>query len=259
MQALTNDNCPIRGARAYDARNNQYYYVRKIPNTGVGGVGDLCWMHSNLRYAGDGNWNVAWGWSDDRYATSATNTTSSTDDDVRPLTLVYGKDISFVSAQYADPIIGDIGSTNYQNIDAEAGFYGYLYNWCTAMDGQADACSEYEEPRPSTAISICPAGWRLPVGGGEGEFAALNNAVNHGSVISDRGLRTYSLAVYAGARDNNSGEYGQGSYARLWSSTVAPPVEPYLPAAYFLRHSSDYVDPAYRYTRSVGYAIRCVR
>lgn len=43
MQDLTNAACPTERSIAYDTRNGQYYYVRKI--------GSLCWMESNLRYA----------------------------------------------------------------------------------------------------------------------------------------------------------------------------------------------------------------
>lgn len=43
MQSLTNAACPETKSIAYDTRNGQYYYVRKIAGT--------CWMQSNLRYA----------------------------------------------------------------------------------------------------------------------------------------------------------------------------------------------------------------
>ena len=47
------------------------------------------------------------------------------------------------------------------------GQVGYLYNFCAANGGQTGngACSESSSTAVNTGISVCPAGWRLPITG----------------------------------------------------------------------------------------------
>jgi uncharacterized protein (TIGR02145 family) len=227
MQSLTNANCPTTRGTAFDARNNQVYYVQKI--------GTLCWMETNLRYAGNGNWQSSWGWADDR----------------KPLTHINASgngSSNYTDAQYANPG----GSTDYTNTTANGGFYGYLYNWCAAMGGQANACNSTSTSGFDTNTSICPAGWRLPTGNG-GEFQALNNAVNGGSTSNDSGLRSGFLAVYSGGY--NSGLIDQGSYGYVWSSTVNSSTN-----AYNLNFNAGNVNPGTNNNnKNNGFAVRCVR
>jgi uncharacterized protein (TIGR02145 family) len=251
MQALTNANCPTARGTAFDARNNQIYYVQKIPNSGGQGV-DLCWMETNLRYAGDGNWQSSWGWTDDRYATSTSNSTLNPNDNSRALTLVSSGVGSYKAAEYINPG----GDTNYQNTSAVGGFYGYLYNLCAAMGGQYISCSDIEWTQPSTTTTICPAGWRLPAGGiNGGEFAALNTAINGSNTESDSGLRSGFLAVYSGLYGLSLTYLGQGG--NIWSSTSSSSFET---ATYALIFDSGGVLPGTSsYGKGYGLAIRCVR
>lgn len=259
MQALTNEACPTRMGRAYDARDDQYYYVRKIKKTGLDGVGDLCWMHSDLRYGGDGNYDSAWTWDDDRYATTASNTTLSTNDDVRPLTMTSsGYFGGSTSVAYTVAGVADSeGSNDYTHTDpihdppTTNSFYGYHYNWCAAMGGQINACNETSTTGFNMAVSICPAGWRLPVGNG-GEFAALNNEVNRGLINTDVGLRTNFLGVYAGSY--NYTLYYQGIGGGIWSSTVNDPAR-----AYLLYFDPGNILQANHNKKLFGFTVRCVR
>lgn len=244
MQSLTNATCPDTLAKAYDARDGQYYYVKKIAG--------LCWMNSNLRYAGDGNWESSWGWADDRYATTASNTTASTNDNARPLTAINGTETGGVEA--FPPSVARItdpgGSSDYTDTSPSGGFYGYLYNWCAAMGGQATACQDAAATQPSVSITICPAGWRLPTGNG-GEFAALNTAINAGSTTDSAGLRTGFLAVYAGYFAKAL--VGQGSSGSFWSSTVGG--YNYARSLYF---GAEFVNLTDNSSKGVLGSLRCV-
>lgn len=225
MQLLTNANCPTEiGQTAFDARNDQIYYVQKIPNSGGTDI-DLCWMKSNLRYAGNGNWDSEWGWADDRYASTGQSgsidptTTSNPNDDYRPLN--FEGSSSYTSAHYADPG----GSTSYTNTAVSGGFYGYLYNWCAAMGGQASACDNYTTSGFDTSISICPTGWRLPTYD-EYEILASSLGVTTGSAFS-----TAFLAVYSGFYISYYAE--QGGAGRFWTSTAMTTVPVHALNYYF--------------------------
>ena len=99
LQKLTISDCPTTRATAFDARDKKVYWVQKIANSGFdpasGNRIDLCWMETNLAYAGyngtDEQWDSSWGWPDDRYATSASNDTANIYDDMRPLTMILEK------------------------------------------------------------------------------------------------------------------------------------------------------------------------
>lgn len=128
--------------------------------------------------------------------------------------------------------------------------YGVLYNWYTATAGNGT----FSMTSGSASGDICPAGWRLPTSGTNGgEFAALNTAINGGSVKSDAGLRTYPANfVYAGDH-NQSANGGRGTYARLWSSTASSANN-----AYRFGFITSEVTPLKNYNKWVAFAVRCV-
>ncbi len=224
MQSITNATCSTDRSIAYDARDGQIYYIQKIENSGGTGK-HLCWMESNLRYAGDGKWSDTWGWPDDRYATTVANAanTANANDNTRPLTAIYvGNSSSSTLAHFMDPG----GSTDYTNTSTAGGFYGYLYNFCAGMGGQATACNTSSSSVASLTTSICPSGWRMPTGGSGGEFVYLNSAINGGSTSSDAGFINNWLIVRAGYYASFSGyavSYtlaGQGTYGSYLTATA---------------------------------------
>lgn len=52
--------------------------------------------------------------------------------------------------------------------------YGVMYGWYTATAENGN----YDMASGNVAGDICPAGWRLPTGGGSGEYVSLTNAVS---------------------------------------------------------------------------------
>ncbi|MDR2063722.1 MAG: hypothetical protein LBQ02_02945 [Candidatus Nomurabacteria bacterium] len=137
------------------------------------------------------------------------------------------------------------------------GQYGYLYNWCAAMGGQSGACTDLNTaPKGYDAtVSICPANWRLPTGGTNREFVALNKAVNSGSKNSDAGLRSRWRGVYSGRYYN--GSIYKNSYAHYWSSNAYTTHGASSVFSLFIDVRSS--EPENFGNRYDGFAMRCIR
>lgn len=134
--------------------------------------------------------------------------------------------------------------------------------------GQSKACSITDLEGFDTDISICPAGWRLPVNArserdlsspDKNEFVALSNAIRGGDTDRDlrESLRGEWLAVWAGyyfgITDDFNGRSTDGSY---WSSTSA---EFTLGSARNFIVKPRVVMWGYHSPRSNGSSVRCVR
>lgn len=226
MQIVTNANCPSSRTLAIDARDNRTYWVQKLAD-------GKCWMLTNLAYAGGG-----------------TNTYS----DVKTLTDGTGGSITY-SARYYVPTNANI-TTNPATPSTSTdgtGQYGYFYNWCAAMGVQVgtSACMNATTPAPNTNISICPAGWRLPAGGG-GDFTAINSAINGGSTTSDAGLIASPWLLQRSGYWR-SGFVNQGVNGSYWSSTQNS--ANYGHSLYFTSSNVSPASSSYKYD---GVAVRCV-
>ena len=230
IQTVTSTNCPTTRTMVVDARDNHTYWVQKLAD-------GKCWMLTNLAYAGGGT---------NTYGDTKTLTDDSN-----------GWEQTFTLPRYyvhtnANPTTNptepsdstDGGETNPQ--------YGYLYNWCGAMGGQPSACQN-AVGAGFTSASVCPAGWRLPTGGTNGEFNELIAAIDETTEgLVAAALPTTWLSQFGGAWYSTFGE--QGSSGRYWSST---------------QNSSDYahvlnsytiwsVDPVYYTYKTNGLSVRCV-
>lgn len=213
IQNVNSLNCPTARTRVVDARDNHTYWVQKL-------AGGKCWMLTNLGYAGGG-----------------TNTYG----DVKTLTA--SPAATYTVAGYYTP-----SSTNFTtepNDPSSAtngtGQYGYLYNWCAAMGGQATAaCANATTPDVNPNISICPSGWRLPTALSSGDFGTLISAINAGSVW-----------LYQLNGEWSNGFYGTGSYGTYWSST-----QQISYMAYALQYTT--FPSHYSGGKVNGFAVRCV-
>jgi len=227
IQTITAASCSSTRTQVQDARDGHTYWVQKLAD-------GKCWMLTNLGYAGSG-----------------TNTYS----DTKTLANGTGGATTYtVASYYVTP-----STTNFTTEPTApsistngTGQYGYLYNWCAAMGGQATAaCANATTPTPVTTTSICPSGWRLPTGNG-GEFSALNTAINGGLTNTDAGLIGASWLAQRGGFWG-SGFGTQGSYGYYWSSTQNSAT-----SAYSLGFSSTSVYPASYNYKYYGFAVRCV-
>jgi len=263
--------CPTTRTRVIDARDGNTYWVRRINGTQAGG-GDLCWMETNLAYAGGGNnaygdalppftqgigANIASGQA--CYGNNATMAAN-------PTTMCYWIPLNAnPTSGSTDPSGATNGGVGINNTTADTrptstrAQFGYLYSWCTAMAGQPEACQITAATQPDPNISICPSGWRLPTGTATtGEFTLLNNTINGGATNNPNsnppgvGLFAQGLYLYAGYFNNGS-FYNQGSNGLYWSSTVNSATD-----AFRLTFSSSNVNPAFAGSKGAGFSVRCV-
>jgi hypothetical protein len=118
------------------------------------------------------------------------------------------------------PVPGDTG--------AGATNYGYLYNWSAATAGEST--TSHDETAGNAPYSICPANWRLPIGGengsGDGEFAALDVAFGGNGLPAGSGepniAKWQSGGPFKGtlAGGWSGGFVVQGDYGTLWSGSA---------------------------------------
>ena len=118
------------------------------------------------------------------------------------------------------PVPGDTG--------AGATNYGYLYNWSAVTAGESR--TSHDETAGNAPYSICPANWRLPIGGengsGDGEFAALDVAFGGNGLPAGSGepniAKWQSGGPFKGtlAGGWSGGFVVQGDYGTLWSGSA---------------------------------------
>lgn len=231
IQIINNANCPGTRTRAVDARDNHTYWVQKLPD-------NKCWMLTNLGYAGGGINTYG------DIKTLLNGTSDSSNSYTSPKYYVTPSTVNYTSEPNS-PSTSTSGS----------GQYGYLYNWCAAMGGQTttSACANAATPIPSSSISVCPAGWRLPTGGSGGEFQLLNNAINGGSSGSSTGLLANGLFQYSGFWDEATPFHGQNSVGFYWGSGQYDSTN-----AQRLNLGGLGVYPPGNSVKTYGFAVRCV-
>ena len=124
-------------------------------------------------------------------------------------------------------------STDMTSQDANLYSYGNYYNWYSATAGNGT----YDKSSGNTTGDICPIGWHLPTGMGNGEFAVLSNSLggykdNDGiaaqmssstspthTIMKQRLRRFPNNLVYSGMITGDSiGE--RSSHGSYWSSTA---------------------------------------
>ena len=131
--------------------------------------------------------------------------------------------------------------------------YGTLYNYYAASGGAISGSTNEN----NAAGDICPSGWRLPTGGGNGEYATLINDSSYNtplkitSSVANGGaaFKTSGLFTDAGPKEHGSLSFGLGFY---WTSTRYDDSNMhrfYLDSSGFANNYGD---------RSYGYAIRCI-
>ena len=128
--------------------------------------------------------------------------------------------------------------------------YGGMYSWYAASAGNGD----YAMRSGNAAGDICPYGWRLPTGGSNGEYVALNSAIG-GTLANDGALRRYPNNFIYSGDFNKTVPGGRGTYGRYWSSTAEN-----VNKAFRLGFtgSNQGVTPAGSWNKWDAFAIRCI-
>lgn len=251
MQDLTSGYCQS-SMQTYNGTNEEAVVTLNDPRGDgqtyrVAKLADgKCWMLDNLKLGSTAG------------AVALTSADSNVGANFSLPQLYSGSDTSYLSedAPFAyGPVPGDTGSG--------ATSYGYLYNWSAATAGETT--TSHTETAGNAPYSICPANWRLPIGGeyesGDGEFAALDIA------FGGNGMGVYSgepniakwqhdgpfKGTFAGGW--SEGFDGQGDYGGLWSSSAYPGGAGVALGAGF---NADGVNPGGGDDRDYGVAVRCL-
>ena len=128
--------------------------------------------------------------------------------------------------------------------------YGVMYGWYTATAGNGD----YEMNSGNVIGDICPAGWRLPTGGRNGEFVSLTNTLT-GSNATETNYNMLAFPnnfIYSGDYNYNTSG-GRGSYGRYWSATPENKIK-----AFRLGVASNGATPAGSWNKWDAFAVRCI-
>ena len=223
-----------------DVRDNNVYTVAKLKD-------GKCWMSENLRFdpssatLNNDNTNLPTADFIAAAPNSATNNTLCKTDDTGCVDTI----------RFNSNAINRNLSAAYGGSNANSSWYSYgiMYNWYTASAGNGT----FDMDSGNTTGDICPAGWRLPTGGSNGETVTLNNLANSGSTSTDAGLTKFpNNFIYSGDYNYNT-PGGRNSYGRYWTSTPNGTTK-----AYRLGTATSGATPTGSWNKWDAFAVRCV-
>ena len=264
-----------------DQRDNETYAVAKLADGN-------CWMIENLRLESTNSDNST-GALAQGYGTSSTYGNFSglaTAESTNFEASTTANSLYYSGTQSGDATV-DIGTTGkpdsrmprYNNTNTsiraitptnrDSNIYGYgnYYSWSAAI-----ADTTYYQVGDHGTTSLCPTGWRLPIGNqstASKSFGALSVALNGpsggatanqssnptGEVMSRR-LRSYPNNFVAPGYLTGSIIDSRGEHGYYWSSTVANGVQSYI-LDFYVGNGSFYPGTWYD-SKAVGYSIRCI-
>ena len=140
------------------------------------------------------------------------------------------------------------------DIDAKNGGNAWYYPWYAATAGQGT-----QTTYPTITQSICPKGWRLPLGTQANKSFYYLITTKYGLTSSSAGstsLQSFPLEFTLSGRVNSGSQYSAGSYGHYWS---ASPYTSYDDDAFFLFFSSSSIEPRNSLgNKYFGRSVRCV-
>jgi hypothetical protein len=141
MQNITAATCSPTKKAVVDARDNKTYWVQRI--------GNLCWMHTNLAYAGGGN---------NSFGDTMTLTQGVVGVNTGVGQVCFGEgDAMNTFGQGCFWIPDGANPTTFpaRPLISTTGFgqYGYLYSWCAAMGNQPVACQTTAATQPNQSVN----------------------------------------------------------------------------------------------------------
>ena len=225
LQNLTASDCSATPRVAYDIRDGEAYHFQRL-NDGN------CWLLDNLRLG----------------ATTLEEELSSTNTNMEAgasLTLNSVNALNNYTVPEIDTIRNGTPVTNYGDGSGDAGVY---YNYCAASAGTV--CSP-DTPQ-SASYDICPAGWRLPTGGRNGEYAQLLSAYNN-SAASFNAALSISLAGWYNTNDGHVYKDFNKAIV-LWTSTPSNNIN----KTYVAIVNATSVNVGTGYLENNGFSIRCL-
>lgn len=210
-----------------DSRDEQLYIIQRLKDGN-------CWMMGNLNLGA---------------TTLSTDLTSSNTNLSTTITAATFNDwkktsgsATYTAAEFI-PVSGTDPTSNTA--------YGTLYNYCAASANTVCPASNSSD----ASSDLCPAGWRLPTGGNNGEFQTLYNNSSYNTYekmrasVFDNGASFTLAGVFY-----DSAPTGQNSYGGYWSSTRYNNSSMYR---LYLTPPNN-INPVTNGYRDHGYIIRCL-
>ena len=230
---LINKMEPEKAYYVTDSRDNEGYNIAKLADGKV-------WLLDNLRLGSTSSMTLR---------KTDTNITASTY--TLPASISSGFD-SYTAAKINTA--SKATNATYSNKITSSSFnangtakIGVYYNYCAATAG--GICSSSNSSNASADRDICPKGWRMPTGGGSGEYQALYTAYSSNYQNFQTALRTPLSGVFT-----NSSASNQRYYGYFWSATRSSSTN-----MFYLRVDDSSVSPQDRDDiRNCGYSVRCV-
>ena len=239
MQNMSPASCSSNISYAYDNRDNQIYAIKRL-NDGN------CWMLDNLNL---GATNLTTNLTSDNTNLSSTIAASTFNGWRKSLT---------EWTPFVYPAVNDTGGYYSMNdADHTSGTkYGTLYNYYVASAGTILGSSNSN----NASYDICPAGWRLPTGGSNGEFQTLYSSYDSYEKMRNPAVAGGAAFASAGYYTSNSPSYQdyKTTQGRYWSSTVAGSNLMYTLKTDIGVWSAPSADPANSSQRGDGLSIRCI-
>ena len=225
LQDLTLSDCAASPKVAVDTRDGESYYFGLLADGN-------CWLLDNLRL----------GASTLLEPLSSDNTNMA--EDAKSFTFEKPENINSYTEPQIDLIRNGTTPTHYGTASGNAGVY---YNYCAATANTI--CSDSSPQNAS--YDICPAGWRLPTGGGSSELATLYSSYQSNTSLF---LPAFSVSL-AGWYHTNETRYKElNSTVVLWSSTHSNSTN----KTYVSIITSSRVTNTTGYLENNGFSIRCV-
>ena len=230
-----------------DLRNNVTYAVVKLAD-------NKCWMMENLRIDNTVELTIANTNNPLNNGTSVTLKHNYLD------AQVYNT-LSVSSSEAYDEDIAPNGWCGFRTTECYdqsryrtplSYSYGGYYNWYSATAGKGTYSLG---SNVTTTGDLCPAGWRLPIGGNSGELKNLNDIYNNNTNDNNNNWRKFPLNYLFSRMVSEDGSIPSGSeLAYYWTGTSYSNIE-----AYFMIFTGNIVNPGNNHTyKSRGATIRCL-
>ena len=145
IQNLDKTLCTTTPMRVKDSRDGQIYVIQKLAD-------DNCWMMDNLNIGAV------------TLSTDLTSENTNVTNTIEASTFNSWKKTSGTGTRTSAEFITIEGKDSTTKSK-----YGTLYNYCATSGGTICSTSTYG----TATADLCPAGWRLPTGGANGEFQNL--------------------------------------------------------------------------------------
>lgn len=224
LQNINPAVCSATPKIAYDTRDGEVYTIKRLEDGN-------CWLLEDLKL---GKSTLI-----EPLSSENTNMPEKT-------TLTFER--PNVISKYIVPEIDPRNSgNNVTNYGPGMGTAGVYYNFCAASAGTI--CSP---STPNNAeYDICPAGWRLPIGGPDGEIAQLY--ISYGKKIAS--FNAAFSTTFSGWYDANAKSFKDyDSGVAIWSSTASNSINKTYPA----RITQSSINYTTGYLENNGLNIRCL-